>query len=345
MKALIYYGPKNIKLEEIEKPAAASTDVIVKVKRAGICGSDLTAYLLDGMKVGIPMKGQFGHDGQFGHEMAGVVETVGADVKDVNVGDRVFINPTACKRNGMMGCDVAGAFSEYVLVEDAAYGKNLLQLSDDVSFDEAVVIEPLAVGTHGKNCINVKPHEKVVIFGAGTIGLCTLNAVLAVGCKEPVVVEMNEQRLDLAKKMGGTPFSPKNGDLKGFLEGHFGYVSNPFGMKKADVDAFIDCAGATPIVGQVIEAAKEHARLSIVAVYKKSIDFNIADMMSGQMTIQGSCGYEESDVIEAFQNINGKRTCTPEIVTHHFSIDEAVEAFEFAANPKSGAVKVVIDYE
>ena len=90
---------------------------------------------------------------------------------------------------------------------------------------------------------------------------------------------------------------------------------------------------------------REHARLSIVAVYKKSIDFNIADMMSGQMTIQGSCGYEESDVIEAFQNINGKRTCTPEIVTHHFSIDEAVEAFEFAANPKSGAVKVVIDYE
>lgn len=202
MKALIYCGTGKLGMEERPIPETGRKDVLVKVARAGICGSDLTAYLGDGMKVGILRKGQFGHDGQFGHEMVGTVEKVGEDVKDIHPGERVFVNPTVCKRNGMLGCDIAGAFSEYMLVEDAAYGYNLMKLADDVSFDEAVVIEPLAVGTHGKNCIDVKPHENVVIFGAGTIGLCTLNAVLAVGCQKPVVVDMNKERLKLAESMG-----------------------------------------------------------------------------------------------------------------------------------------------
>lgn len=345
MKALIYYGTGKLKMEERPVPETGSKDVLVKVARAGICGSDLTAYLADGMKVGILYKGQFGHDGQFGHEMAGTVEKVGEDVKDVHPGDRVFVNPTVCKRNGMLGCDIAGAFSEYVLVEDAAYGYNLMKLADDVSFDEAVVIEPLAVGTHGKNCIDVKPHENVVVFGAGTIGLCTLNAVLAVGCQKPVVVDMNQERLKLAREMGAAAYHPDMGELKEFLQRHFGAVANPFGMMNPDVDAFIDCAGARPIIGQIIGLAKEKARIAVVAVYKADIEISAATLLSSQLTLKGSCGFEQADLVEAFHNINTHRTSAPQIVTHHFAHKDAAEAFRFAADPKSGAIKVVIDYE
>ncbi len=345
MKALIYYGTGKLKIEDRPIPEIGSKDVLVKVARAGICGSDLTAYLSDGMKVGILYKGQFGHDGQFGHEMTGTVEKVGEDVKEVHPGDRVFVNPTVCKKNGMLGCDIAGAFSEYVQVEDAAYGYNLMKLADDVSFDEAVVIEPLAVGTHGKNCIHVKPHENVVIFGAGTIGLCTLNAVLAVGCQKPVVVDMNRERLALAKKMGADVYHPDMGELKEFLQKHFGTVINPFGMPNPDVDAFIDCAGAGSIIDQIIGLAKEKARVAVVAVYKTNIEISAATLLSSQLTIKGSCGFEREDLVEAFQNINTHRTTVPQIVTHHFAHADAVEAFRFAADPKSGAIKVVIDYE
>lgn len=345
MKALIYYGTGKLKMEDRPVPETGSRDVLVKVARAGICGSDLTAYLADGMKVGILYRGQFGHDGQFGHEMVGTVEKVGSEVKDVQPGDRVFVNPTLCKRNGMLGCDIAGAFSEYVLVEDAAYGYNLMKLFDDVSFDEAVVIEPLAVGTHGKNCINVKPHENIVIFGAGTIGLCTLNSVLAVGCQKPVVVDMNKDRLKLAEKMGAAAYHPDMGDLKEFLQNHYGAVVNSFGMPNPDVDAFIDCAGARPIVNQIIGMAKEKARIAVVAVYKTDIEISAAVLLSSQLTIKGSCGFEQADLIEAFHNINTHRTAAPEIVTHHFAHKDAVEAFRFAADPKSGAIKVVIDYD
>lgn len=346
MKALIYYGPKDVRIEERPMPKAEVSDVVVKVIYAGICGSDLTAYLHDGLSVGILMKGQYGHDGQFGHEMVGIVYEVGSQVMDVKVGDRVFINPTNCKRNGMLGCDIAGAFSEYVVVEDAAYQKNLFKLADDITFEQAVTIEPLCVATHGKNCIQIKPHENVVIYGAGTIGLCTLNTLIAIGCQRVVVVDVNQKRLEIVKEMGGTSFCPTtDGDFKEFLIKHFGSISNQFGHTKMNVDAYIDCAGAVPILNEIISLAKNNARVSIVAVYKEQVEFNMAEFLSSEMEIKGSCGYNASDVIEAFNNINMHRVQTEKIITHRFKHKDAVKAFEFAANPLSEKVKVVIEYE
>lgn len=346
MKALIYYGPHELRLEDREMPSAGEQDVVVKIQRAGICGSDLTAYLYDGLGVGILKKGQFGHDGQFGHEMAGVVKEVGKKVQNIKEGDRVFINPTNCKRSGMLGCDIAGAFSEYVLVEDASYGKNLMKLADDVTFDEAVTIEPLAVGTHGKNCVNVKPYENVVIYGAGMIGICTLNALTAMGCRKVTVIDQNRQRLDVVSRMGAVPYAPEEGlDLKGFLVSQYGASANSFGVESPDVDVFIDCAGAKPILAEIIGMAKEHARVSIVAVHKQPVEISPAEVLSRQLTMKGSCGYEMFDVKEAFNNINAHRTRVPEIVNMHFPHEQAVEAFKTAADPASGAIKVVIDYE
>ncbi len=346
MRGLVYYGPKDIRLEELPMPEATGTDVVVKVARAGICGSDLTAYLYDGMGVGILQKGQFGHDGQFGHEMVGTVYQVGSEVEGVSVGDRVFINPTKAKRNGMMGCDIAGAFSEYTVVEDAKYGYNLFKLADDITFDEAVVIEPLSVGTHGKNIINVRPSDNVVIYGAGTIGLCALSAVVAMGCKAPVVVDLNEKRLEYVEKLGGVGCCPdRDGDVVEFLTNHFGPVFTQFGQPRVNVDAFIDCAGGGPILSNIIGMAKMHARIAVVAVYKRPAEIDAAGLLSAEITLKGSCGFEHEDLIEAFNNVNGHRTNAPIIVSHEFSHDQAVEAFEFAADPTSGGVKVVINYD
>ncbi len=346
MKALIYYGTGDIRLEERPIPVPEKNDVVIKVARAGICGSDITAYLYDGHRVGIFPKGEMGVDGQFGHEMVGTVHTVGESIKDIHVGDRVFVNPTTCKRNGMLGCDMAGALSEYVCIEDAVYGSNLFKLEEDVSFDDAIVVEPLAVGTHGKNCIQVKAYEHVVVFGAGTIGLCTLNALLASGCRKPVVVDVNKERLQYVAAMGGVPFNPaEDGDLKSFLFHQFGSVINPFMDQCADVDAYIDCAGAPGILGQITGFAKNDARISVVAVYKQPITFDLAPFAAPRLMLKGSTGYDIPDIVEALNNVSGRRTAVNTIVTHHFPHSQAVEAFKTASDPKSGAIKVVIDYE
>ena len=352
MKALIYYGAGDVRIEEIPQPKATGKDVVVKVVRAGICGSDITAYTYDGHCVGIFEKGFDGFgpekvfDGQFGHEMVGYIHEIGEEVTGVNVGDRVFVNPMCCKRVGMLGCDSAGAFSEYVLVEDAKYGYNLLKLADELSFDDAIVVEPFAVGTHGKNCVNTRAHENVVIYGAGTIGLCTLNAVLASGVRKPVIVDINAERLQLAKEMGATPFNPKtDGPIKEFLMNHFGPEINMFMEPCVNVDVFIDCAGAPNIMNEIAAMTKSNARVSVVAVYKRPISMDMAPFTAPRLTLQGSTGYDVCDIIEALNNVTGKRTDIQRIVTHHFPHAQAKEAFETACNPATGAIKVVIDYD
>ena len=172
MRAAIYYGPRDVRMEERPTPTAGPADAVVKIARAGICGTDLTAYLYSGDPVAI-FEG-----GEFGHEMVGTVCEVGADVADVQVGDRVFVCPTTCKRGGMGLADSAGGFSEYVLVEDAKLDHNLYKLDDGVSFDEAVVAEPFAVGTRGKNVAGVRPGDHAVVFGAGPIGLAALSSLV-----------------------------------------------------------------------------------------------------------------------------------------------------------------------
>ena len=348
MKATVYYGPKDIRLEELAKPVPSAKDVVVKIMRAGICGSDIKAYTTnEGHSVGIFKKGEFDFDGQFGHEMVGVIDEVGSEVKGIKAGDRVFINPTVCKRDGMMSCDMSAAFSEYAIVEEAAYGYNLLQLSDETSFDDAVLTEPLSVATHGKNAINIQPYENVVIYGAGTIGLCALEAVLAVGCRKPVVVDMNGDRLKFVEKLGGTGFNPSTSDksIDEFLKKHFGKVVSPFGDECVDVDAYMDCAGAGPIIDEIVRMSKSKARIVVVAVYKKPVTYDMIRFGSSELLMRGSLGYEVKDVLEAYNIIDQQRNQVSTLVTHQFPIDKVKEAFETASDPSTGAIKVVINYE
>lgn len=346
MKALIYYAPHDIRLEEMPRPVPGEKDVIVKVMRAGICGSDLKAYLYDGHSVGILCKGEFGVDGQFGHEMVGVVDEVGSAVADVKAGDRVFVNPMVCKRSGMLSCDMSGAFSEYVHVEDAAYGYNLRKLANSTGFDEAVLTEPLGVATHGKNIIGIKPWENVVIFGGGTIGLCALQAALNAGCSKPVVIDHHDNRLKIVEELGGVGFNnAKSPDVAAFLQDHFGYVSTPFGEKKANVDAFLDCAGSDNLVNDIAAMAKPRARIAVLSVYRAPLSLNMDVFGAQELVLSGSLGYADADITESSNNIERNGKALSKIITHTFPIDRAVEAFKVAADKSTGAIKVVINYE
>lgn len=339
MKAGIYYGPGSVEVMEIEKPVPGPRDVIVKNVRAGICGTDLTAYLYDGNAVSIFP------DGEFGHEMVGIVDEVGSEVTDVRVGARVFVNPATARKEGAVKCDTAGAFSEYVLVENAKWDYNLFRLADDISFDEAVVTEPYSVSVHGKNRVDIQPGEKVVIYGAGPIGLCALCAMVNIGIQNAVVIDIQDSRLERVRKMGGVPFNSAKGDTQEFLKAHFGTAASHLGSPVADVDAFIDCAGAPSILQEFIANCKQDARLSVVAVAKKPVEMHAAVLMANEATIKGSCAYDTKDILEVIDSINHHRTKVADIVTHHFPHEKLKEAFAFAADPGNGAIKVVIDYE
>ena len=342
MKGAIYHGEYDITIEELDYPECGPKDVILQVKRAGICGSDLSAWR---STEGGNMAGIY-EDFQMGHEMVGLIHEVGSDVTDIQVGDRVWVNPTRCKREGKIYCDVAGAFSEYVGVEDAAWGWNLHRLPDDVSWDEGVIIEPFAVGTHGKNRVCTKPDENVVIFGAGTIGLSALCAAVAQGNKNVVVSDVRDDRLEIVNKLGGVGFNSATDSLFKFLKSHFGEVENPYGFGTVpNVDVFIDAAGAPPILETFAQCAKWQSRLSVLAVYKKNIPLDLSVLVGKQTEIYGACMYTDTDIAEVFDNITNHRTGIPSIVTHRFKHEDIVEAFKTADDIDTGAIKVIIDYD
>lgn len=164
MKAGIFYETGKIGVEELEKPIAGDDEAIIRVCCAGICGSDVYAYLDNDRLTCVTQKGDHGADGQFGHEVFGIVDSIGKNVKGINIGDPVFINPMTARRGGLTA-GLSGGFSEYMRVEDPAYGYNMEKWDATVSIDQAALLEPMSVATHGKNIARIAADDKVDILG------------------------------------------------------------------------------------------------------------------------------------------------------------------------------------
>src|SRR5256885_7616970 len=143
--------------------------------------------------------------------MVGYVYETGKNVTCVEKGTRVFVNPMTRLQTPDPSASVrASAFSQYVLVQDAKIEYNLFILPDALSFEDAVLIEPFSVGTHGKNTPQTKPEDNVAIYGAGAIGLCALSGLIAQGNKKVIVLDIDDNRLEMARKLGGIGFNPKS---------------------------------------------------------------------------------------------------------------------------------------
>lgn len=348
MKAAIYHGIENVTVEELPMPECGDRDVIIKNVRGSICGTDIGAYYHGGDDAGIFP------EHTFGHEMSAVVYKVGKNADPaIKVGMRVFPNPTLSKRpdSGLSMleiCDECGAFSEYVQIQDAKLDYNLFELPENVSFDEGAIIEPFSVAMHGINQVNVKSTDRVLIFGAGMIGLCALSACLSKGVKEIIVTDINEWRLSVAEKMGAIPFNSakgwKDGNVKEFLLDHFGSKEKTLsGEQAVDVDVFIDTSGASMIIPSVLEMAKTHARLSIVALYHRSIAINPYLISCAEIEIKGSFAYSNDDIREVIQALKEKSTPVSGIITHHYTLDQINEAFAMTKN-QSESLKILIDH-
>jgi len=341
MRAVIYKGIKSLEVQDRDIPVCGLNDVVVRNIRAGICGTDVSAYLYGGIYGGIFPESEEGHE--FGHEMVGYVYEKGENVTCVEKGTRVFVNPATRTSDPSAAC-MANAFSQYVLVENAEVEYNLYILPDSLSYDDAVLIEPFSVGTHGKNTPQATPEDNVVIYGAGTIGLCALSGLIAQGNKKVVLVDLDDNRLKTVKEMGGIGFNPMTGDITNFLMEQFGEAKGVYRTPVVDVDVVIDCAGAPNVPGDFLNYAKPGARFACVGMHKKDVSISFAQIMSKEVKIMGSRGYTKDDFLEVIYNLTNKKSQVTKIVTHKFKQEDAVKAFETASDPNT-AIKVIIDLE
>ncbi|WP_103730536.1 zinc-binding dehydrogenase [Novosphingobium sp. HII-3] len=334
MELLRIHGSGDVRLDAYERPPTGPNDVVVRMKSVGICGSDLS-YIKIG---GIPTPGTLT---ALGHEGAGEVMEVGPSVEGIAVGDAVVVNPMMTPGNiGSGGPE--GAFTQELLVREARLGESILPIPEGIDFDVAAMCEPLAVAMHGVNRAEVKPGDKVVVFGCGPIGLGMVLWLIDRGITDVVALDLAEERLERARALGvQAALDPTRVDLRAELARLHGEVPS-YGRVGVGTDAYIDAAGAPNILTEVIMMAKLHARLVITAAYMKPIEFPAGRMLTSEMTITTAVGYptEMPAVIAAMPRLKDK---IAGMISHKLPFSEVMKGLEIAAMPQSA--KVMIGFE
>jgi threonine dehydrogenase-like Zn-dependent dehydrogenase len=202
--------------------------------------------------------------------------------------------------------------------------------------------EPLAVAMHGVNRADVKPGDKVVVFGCGPIGLGMLLWLIDRGVTDVVALDLSEERLERARALGvQAALDPTKIDLRAELAKLHGEVPS-YGRVGVGTDAFIDAAGAPNILTDVIMMAKLHAKLVITAAYMRPIEFPVGRMLTSEMTITTAVGYptEMPEVVAAMPRLKDK---IAPMISHKLPFSEIMKGLEIAASPQSAKVMIGIE--
>jgi 2-desacetyl-2-hydroxyethyl bacteriochlorophyllide A dehydrogenase len=335
MKVSVVTAPGETQVIDAPKPTVGPADVLVKIRACGICGTDALFISLGGMP---------GHEGgmPLGHEPAGEVVEVGSAVTGIAVGDHVVVNPMAAPGGIIGNGGSSGALSEYLLIENAVRGMSLEVVPNHIPFEVAALNEPMAVARHGVNRCQPKPSDKVVVFGAGPIGLGATIAFKSLGVSHVVVADLIPARLDKALAVGADAvINSADEDVAQRLVELHGIGESLF-PGKVGTDIYFDAAGAPAVINTALAAAKPGARLGVVAVHKQPVPVDFVNIMTNEISIVGSMGYPD-EIFEVTKDLIANWEKYAVIVSHTVPFDDVNEALKTASTP-GAADKVVVTF-
>lgn len=338
MKQAVLKAAELIEFSEIEKPRIKPNEILMKVKNIGICGSDIHAYYGKHPFMSFPIR--------LGHEMSGEVVEVGADVKDIAVGELVTAMPqefchecepckkgryNICNTLNVIGCQTPGAACEYFNVDAALIKK----IPKGMSAELAATVEPAAVGVHAvRRCGSVKGLN-VVVLGAGTIGNVTAQAAMAEGAKSVLITDLSDYRLELAKKCG-IPHAANTGKVS-----MQDAVKEAFNGEGADI--FFECIGIGTVVNQAIECCKKGGDIVIVGVYGSTPQINLSWVQDRELRLVGSLMYVEKDFQDTIDYMAAGKINMQLLISNVFPFDQYAEAFKYIEQNKDISLKVLIE--
>ncbi|KPK15222.1 MAG: hypothetical protein AMJ62_10030 [Myxococcales bacterium SG8_38] len=324
------HGPGKIQIDETREPDPGPRDAVVRVAACGLCGTDVRYVRMGGLCRPMPL----------GHELAGVIESVGREVTGLTPGMRVVLNPTA--NGNMIGNGGSeGGFTERLLVRDAASGGSLFAIPKGLPMHLAALCEPLGVGMNAVDRSEIRPDDKVAVFGAGPIGLCAIATLQDRGVSDVVAVDLSERRLELALALGARAVIHV-AERDPWLELRKLHGEAPLmGAPMAGTDAYIEASGASKVITDVLQNAKPEARLTVVALHEQSVNVSFLWVMMKQLTIRGAMEYPD-DYTEALRLLS--RRDLSAMITHRFPLERFVDALEVATEPNAGG-KIMIDID
>ena len=342
MKAYTYIEPGKFALVDKKKPELQeSTDAIVRVTLGSICTSDL--HIKHG-SVPRAVPGII-----VGHEMVGVVEQIGSDVKGVKPGDRVTVNVETfcgecfyCKHGYVnnctsshggwaLGCRIDGGQTEYVRVPLATQGLN--RIPDNVSDEQALFVgDVLATGYWAASISEITQDDTVLIIGAGPTGICTLLCVMLKQPKRIIVCEPSEERRHFVKEHYPEILLTTPEECLDFV------------MKTSDhggADRVIEVAGAKTTFQLAWQCARPNAVVAIVALYDEAQQLPLPNMYGKNLTFKtgGVDGCHCDEVLQLIEQ--GKIDTTP-LITHRFPLSRIDEAYNIFENKEDGVIKIAV---
>ena len=334
-------SPGKITFKDVEIPEPEDDEVLVKIMRIGICGSDIHTF-----------HGKHPYVNSYpvtqGHEVSGVIKKVGSLVRDFSIDDKVTIQPQevcgtcypckigqyhCCDNLKVLGFQTIGMASEYFVCS----AQKLVKLPQTMTFEEGAIIEPLAVACHAVNLVPTIKGFNVLILGAGPIGNLVGQTVKAFEAKSVLITDVSDFRLNIAKEVNlDYTFNPLNGNLSK-------EIMERFGSDKADI--IIECVGRGETINDAINNARKKSTIITIGVVseKPTIDFGL--IQNNELTIHGSAMYQTKDFLKAIDLVNQKKIQLQPLMTKHFEFQEYQRAYEFLEHEKDKAMKVFIDID
>jgi D-xylulose reductase len=343
MKAVVLEEIDHIEIRDIPvNEKVGPHEVKIKIANVGICGSDVHYYKhgrIGDFVVRAPMI--------LGHEASGTVTEVGSEVRHLKVGDRVCMEPgipnhlSRESMQGMYNLDPNVTFwatppVHGVLRESVVHPGNLtFKLPDNVSFEEAVLVEPLTLGVHVARKVGIASGDNAIVAGAGPIGVIIALAALASGCSQVIITDVKQEKLDIVAEHYGDriiPFNVAKGELLPFVHEKF-----PYGA-----DLYLEASGNPAAISSAPAYLRPGGKIVFIGMPQGPVPIDIVAAQVKEIVMYTIFRYA-NDYERAINFIASGQINVKPLISRRFAFEDSIKAFEYAASAPSDVIKIMID--
>lgn len=334
----VIVAPRKIIFRDEAVPDVNSNEVLIRIVKIGICGSDIHVYHGKHPFTSYPITQ--------GHEVSGQIVSFGENVTGFTIGQKVTIQPqifcgqchpcrhgkyNLCENLRVMGFQSTGVASEYFVVD----ASKVIPLPDSMTYDEGAMIEPLSVAVHAVRQAGDIKEKNITVIGAGPIGNLVSQVAYGLGANKVLITDVSDWRLDKARECGIK-------DTANTLNTDFNTaLIETFGPDKADI--IYDCAGNDNTINQAIRCARKGSQIILVAVFEGMASVDLAVLNDHELNLNSTMMYRREDYEKAVSLAETKKVKLLPLITNRFSFEKYQEAYEYIDNNKEHSMKVIIN--